>query len=128
MRNVRSLPWLFVACAVVACTPQPVVGTGPNGDPGPPPPSDRQVVHDQDDMTWADYRAIPGVNWADTSRHGSKRTMRVAIVPADYSDYPFVVTLPKGSDLFGNPRVDPVMRAMVPKYWADFYNKPQESN
>jgi M6 family metalloprotease-like protein len=85
-------------------------------------------VHDQDDMTWDDYRPIPGVNWADPSRHGTKRTMRVAIVPADYPDYPFVVTLPKGSDLFGNPRVDPVSREKVPQYWADFYNKPQESN
>ena len=119
---------LFVLIAVVACTPQVVVGTGPNGDPGPPPPVDPQLVRDQDDMTWDDYRPIPGVDWADTSRRGSKRTMRVAIVPADYVDYPFVVTLPRQSDLFGNPRVDPVTRAMVPRYWADFYNTPQASN
>jgi M6 family metalloprotease-like protein len=119
---------LFVLLAVAACTPRVVVGTGPNGDPGPLPPVDPQVVRDQDDMIWDDYRPIPGVDWADTSRRGSKRTMRVAIVPADYSDYPFVVTLPKQSDLFGNPRVDPVTRAMVPRYWADFYNKPQASN
>lgn len=54
--------------------------------------------------------------------------MRVAIVPADYSDFPFVMTLPKGSDLFGNPRVEPVPRVTVPRYYADFYNEPQESN
>ena len=119
---------LLLGVGLFGCTPQVVVGTGPNGDPGPPPPIDPQVIRDQDDMTWDDYKPIPGVNWADTARRGSKRTMRVAIVPADYSDYPFVVTLPRGSDLFGNPRVDPVTRAMVPKYWADFYNKPQDSN
>ncbi|MEO5568422.1 MAG: peptidase M6 [Gemmatimonadaceae bacterium] len=104
------------------------VGAGPNGDPGPPPPIDPQLVRDQDDMTWDDYRAIPGANWADTSRRGTKRTMRVAIVPADYPDYPFVATLPKQSDLFGNPRVDPVTRGLVPRYYADFYNAPQASN
>jgi M6 family metalloprotease-like protein len=128
MQNARSLPWLILLCGVVSCTPQVVVGPGPNGDPGPPAPVDPQVVRDQDDMTWDDYRPIPGVNWADPSRRASKRTMRVAIVPADYSDYPFVITQPRGSDLFGNPRVEPVPRAMVPNYWADFYNKPQQSN
>ena len=45
-------------------------------------------------MTFEDYKPIPGMDWSDTSRHGTKRTMRVAIVPADYPDYPFVVTLP----------------------------------
>src|SRR5689334_2811311 len=100
MQNVRSLPWLLLVGGVIACSPHAVVSTGPNGDPGPPAPADPQRVRDQDDMTWEDYRPIPGVNWADTSRHGSKRTMRVAIVPADYSDQPFVLTLPRGSDLF----------------------------
>ena len=128
MQNARSFLSIFLVCAFAGCTPRVVAAPGPNGDPGPPPPIDPQIVRDQDDMTWDDYRPIPGVNWADTARRGSKRTMRVAIVPADYPDYPFVVTLPKGSDLFGNPRVEPVSRDEVPRYWADFYNKPQESN
>jgi M6 family metalloprotease-like protein len=128
MKTLRSLSLLVAAATIAACGPRVVVGTGPNGDPGPLPPIDPQVVRDQDDMTWTDYKPIPGVDWADTARHGTKRTMRVAIVPADYSDHPFVVTLPKQSDIFGNPRVDPVTRAMVPKYWSDFYSKPQESN
>jgi M6 family metalloprotease-like protein len=128
MKNLRSLPFVLALGILTSCAPQVVVSSGPGGDTGAPPPIDPQAVRDQDDMTWQDYRPIPGVDWSDTSRHGSKRTMRVAIVPADYSDHPFVVTLPKGSDLFGNPRVDPVTRDMVPQYWADFYNKPQESN
>lgn len=124
-----SRPVIAAFLFVTACARGPVsVGTGPNGDPGPPPPIDPQIVRDQDDMTWDDYRPIPEVDWADTSRKGTRRTMRVAIVPADYSDLPFVVTLPKQSDLFGNPRVDPVTRAVVPQYYADFYNKPQASN
>jgi M6 family metalloprotease-like protein len=128
--NVRSRPLLVLGLVVLAaCGPRGVsVGTGPTGDPGPPAPVDPQAVRDQDDMTWDDYRPVPGVNWADTSRRGTKRTMRVAIIAADYSDFPFVLTLPKGSDLFGNPRVEPVPRERVPRYYADFYNKPQPSN
>ncbi|HET9425332.1 MAG TPA: hypothetical protein VFO55_08180 [Gemmatimonadaceae bacterium] len=114
---------------VSACGPRGVVvGSGPNGDPGPPAAIDPQVIRDQDDMTWEDYRRIPGLDWSDPSRTGSRRTMRVAIVAADYPDFPFVMTLPRESDLFGNPRVDPVTRSMVPGYYADFYNRPQESN
>ncbi len=128
MQNIRSLSLSIVAITLIGCGPRVVVGTAPDGDAGPPAPMDPQIVRDQDDMTWDDYRPIPGLNWADTGRRGTRRTMRVAIVPADYSDYPFVVTLPKQSDLFGNPRVDPVSRAMVPGYYADFYNRPQESN
>jgi M6 family metalloprotease-like protein len=128
VKSAHSFSVVAAAALIAACGPQVVVGTGPNGDPGPLPPIDQQQVRDQDDMTWDDYKPIPGVDWSDTARHGTRRTMRVAIVPADYPDHPFVVTLPKQSDLFGNPRVDPVTRAMVPKYWADFYNKPQPSN
>ena len=128
MRNARFLFLFICVVASAGCGPRVVVSSAPTGDAGPPPPIDPQVVRDQDDMTWEDYKPIPGVNWADTARQGSRRTMRVAIVPADYSDFPFVMTLPKQSDLFGNPRVDPVSRAMVPRYYADFYNKPQESN
>ena len=51
-------------------------------------------------MTWDDQQADPGRElvryFAPRNR---KRTMRVAIVPADYADYPFVVTLPKGSPI-----------------------------
>jgi M6 family metalloprotease-like protein len=125
----RHAALVIAFLAIAACGPRGVVvGTSPSGDPGPAVPIDPQVVRDQDDMTWADYRAIPQVNWADPGRTGSKRTMRVAIVPADYSDHPFVMTLPRESDLFGNPRAEPVSRDLVPRYYADFYNKPQPSN
>ena len=95
---------------------------------GGAPVIDPQQVRDQDDMTWDDYRPIPGIDWSSPLATGSVRTMRVAIVPADYPDLPFVVTLKKGSDLFGNPRIDPVKREDVPRFYADFYNKPQAIN
>ena len=62
-------------------------------------------------MTWADYRQIPGTSWGDNAVPG-ERVLRVALIAVDFPDQPFVITMPKQSDLFGNPQVDPVKRRM----------------
>ncbi len=90
-------------------------------------PIDPQRVQDQDAMTWADYRPIPGRNWADPSLK-PRRGFKLAVVGIDFSDQPFVITLPKGSDPFGNPQVDPVARDKVPQFYADFWMKPGDVN
>ena len=90
-------------------------------------PLDPQRVQDQDAMTWADYRQIPGANWADNSVPG-ERVLRVALVAVDFPDQPFVITMPKRSDLFGNPQVDPIAREQVPQFYADFWGKPNALN
>jgi M6 family metalloprotease-like protein len=92
-----------------------------------PGPLDPQRVQDQQDMTRADYRPIPGKSWADPAL-APKRTLRIALVAVDFEDQPFVITLPRGSDPFGNPQVDPVPRDKVPQFYADFYNKPGALN
>jgi M6 family metalloprotease-like protein len=79
-------------------------------------------------MTWGDYRPIPRTSWADTNRHGSERQVRVALVVADFPDQPFVITLPAGSDLFGNPRASPVPRDRVARFYRDFYATPSALN
>jgi M6 family metalloprotease-like protein len=79
-------------------------------------------------MTWADYTPIPGAEWASTNRQGSVKQIRVAIVTADFPDQPFVMTLPRHSDLYGNPQIDPVTRDVIPNFYADFYNKPLPVN
>ena len=89
---------------------------------------DPQRVQDQQNMTWADYHPIPGINWADLSLVPSKKQFRVALIAVDFPDQPFVITLPKKSDLFGNPQIDPIPREQVPQFYADFYNKPGELN
>ena len=94
----------------------------------PPAPIDPQRVQDQDAMTWADYRPIPGVNWVDPSLVPSKKQFKIALIAVDFPDQPFVVTLPKHSDLFGNPQIDPVPREQVPQFYADFFNKPGPLN
>lgn len=78
-----------------------------------PAPIDPQQVRDQDLMTWADYRPIPGRNWADPSLK-PERGFRLAVVGIDFPGQPFVVSLPKGSDPLGNPQIDPVARENVP--------------
>ena len=90
-------------------------------------PIDPQVVQDQDDMTWNDYRPIPGKNWADPALK-PEREFRMALVAVDFSDQPFVMTLPKGSDPFGNPQIDPVRREEIPQFYADFWLKPSAVN
>jgi M6 family metalloprotease-like protein len=96
--------------------------------PTPPSPIDPQKVQDQQDMTWADYHPIPGVNWADPSLTPSKKQFKVALIAVDFPDQPFVVTLPKHSDLFGNPQIDPIPREQVAQFYADFYNSPSAIN
>jgi M6 family metalloprotease-like protein len=92
-----------------------------------PKPIDPQVIQDQDDMTWNDYHPIPGKNWADPSLV-PERTFRMALVTVDFPDQPFVITLPKHSDLFGNPQTDPVKREDVAKFYSGFWLKPSAVN
>jgi M6 family metalloprotease-like protein len=90
-------------------------------------PIDSQQVQDQDFMTWDDYHPIPGKNWADPSLK-PERGFRLAVVAIDFPGQPFVITLPKGSDPFGNPQIDSVARENVPQFYADFFMTPSEVN
>ena len=75
---------------------------------GAPPPIDPQQVKDQDEMTWDDYQAHPR-NGLGESGSEARRT-RISVSPSlrrDFADLPFVMTLPKQSDLFGNPQIRP---------------------
>jgi M6 family metalloprotease-like protein len=94
--------------------------------PAFPPPLDPQRVQDQDDMTWADYKPIPGTSWV--AKLNPERALRVALVAIDFEDQPFVITQPRGSDPFGNPQVDPVPRSEVAKFYASFWGTPGPLN
>lgn len=93
----------------------------------PPKPIDPQIIQDQDDMTWNDYQSIPGKDWADPSLIPARK-FRMALVAVDFPDQPFVITLPKRSDPFGNPQIDPVRREDVPMFYSDFWLKPSSVN
>lgn len=90
-------------------------------------PLDPQRVQDQDDMTWTDYAPIPGHDWADPSRV-PERGFRIALVAIDFPDQPFVITQSLRSDPFGNPQIEPIARADVARFYADFFIKPSAVN
>ena len=92
------------------------------------PPLDPQQVEDQQNMTFEDYKPIPGVDWATNGAVPTSKKVTIALVAFDFPDQPFVITQPKKSDPFGNPQIDPVPRADVPKFYADFYNTPNALN
>jgi M6 family metalloprotease-like protein len=123
------LVYSLILFFVVACTSHPKesgAATGPQAQL--PLPIDVQHVQDQQDMTWDDYHPIPGKNWADPTLVPSRKTFKIALVAVDFPDQPFVITLPKKSDLFGNPQTDPIPREKVPQFYADFYNTPSALN
>jgi len=110
--------------ALVLTLAGPAVGQAPAR---PLAPLDPQQVQDQDAMTWNDYRPIPGIDWADPSLK-PKRDFRLAVVAVDFSDQPFVITMPRGSDPFGNPQLAPIQRERVPQFYADFFARASEVN
>ncbi|WP_199853872.1 peptidase M6 [Plantactinospora sp. BB1] len=101
---------------------------GPGTAAAPLDPVDPQTWQDQETMTWDDYRPVPGANWADPSRQPSQRKLRIALVAADYPDQSFVITQNRGSDPFRNPQVNPVARADVARFYADFWGTPSALN
>ena len=92
-----------------------------------PKPIDPQIIQDQDDMTWNDYTPIPGKNWADPSLVPARK-FKMALIAVDFVDQPFVISVRKKSDLFGNPQIDPVTRDDVAKFYTDFLIHPSAVN
>jgi M6 family metalloprotease-like protein len=122
-------PLILVMCTLAmggATAGAGILQRGPAG--APPAVLDPQRVQDQDDMTWADYKPIPGTRWADNALTPTERTIRVALVAIDFDDQPFVITQKKQSDPFGNPQVDPVRREDVAKFYASFWGTPGALN
>ena len=127
--SVRSLIAIFVIAFLgVACDTEPKANSSPESKTPLPPPIDPQRVEDQQDMTWDDYHQIPGKDWSDPALAPSKKSFKIALLAVDFPDQPFVITLPKKSDLFGNPQIDPVPREKVSQFYTDFYNTPSAFN
>jgi len=125
-KKTRLMATLGVACvSIILSTSTASQSRKPAG--GSLPPIDPQRVQDQDLMTWADYRPITGRNWADPYLK-PERGFRLAVVGIDFPGQPFVVSLPKGSDPFGNPQIEPMAREKVPQFYADFFMKPSPVN
>ncbi len=98
-----------------------------------PPPIDPQNPAWQPDMTWDEYKPVPGPDYSDPVIQPSVRKFRVALVLVDYPDQPFVISQPPFSTIFGNPQplpggVGPIPRDDVPEFYRDFLNAPSMLN
>src|SRR5262245_4284674 len=117
---------------VMSSSMAPAVAADPPAPYDPPPaldPLDPQDVQDQQDMTWDDYAPIPGYNWgASNGANATAQRQSIALIAVDFPDQPFVITLAKFSDPFGNPQIDPIARAAVPQFYRDFLHVPSALN
>ncbi|MFY1636363.1 M6 family metalloprotease domain-containing protein [Solwaraspora sp. WMMB335] len=133
-RPVRRL--LLGATVVTALIVSTGAGTAvaapgnPAGGGGPFEVLDPQYWQNPDTMTWDDWVAVPGRNWADPTVTGSARNFDIALVTLDYPDQPFAVTQRARSTVFGNPQAvaSNIPREQVAEFYTDFLNTPNSLN
>ncbi|HET6550190.1 MAG TPA: M6 family metalloprotease domain-containing protein [Solirubrobacter sp.] len=116
-----------LAAALVAAA---TLGAGGTAAAAPPAPIDPQNWSFQDNLTWDDYKPVPGPDYSDPSIEPTVKKWRIALILVDYPDRPFTVTLAPGGTVFGTPTAlaHSIPREQVPQFYADFLNKPQPLN
>ncbi|MEV0393791.1 M6 family metalloprotease domain-containing protein [Polymorphospora rubra] len=132
--NGRSRRRLGAATMVAALAvgaivhPQPAIATVPEYSPKITP-LDPQDWDNQYDLTWEDFKPVPGVDWTDPNRQPTVDKWNAALVVLDYPNMPFQITQPEGSTIFGNPiGVGDIPRDDVPEFYRDLLNKPGALN
>ena len=126
MRNLkRSLifltSFLTVAVSTTVYAEQPGLSNFPE-------PVDAQSWVLPRDMTWKDYKPVPGVDW-NTSDIKADRVIRGSLIIVDFQDRDFILNQPEGSELAGNPiGTGKIPRDQIGKFWEDFLNKPSALN
>jgi len=95
-----------------------------------PPPLDPQNWSWQDNLGWADYKALPGPDYSDPSIQPTVKKWKVALVVTDFPDKPFTISQGADATVFGTPTTEAngIPRAQVPAFYRDFLNKPQALN
>src|SRR5689334_9270583 len=124
MRGTR-----VVACLALAWTAALGAVTAASAS-GPPAPLDPQNWSFQDNLTWSDYKPLPGPDYSDASIQPTVKKWKVALVLTDFADKPYTITQPAGSTAFGTPTAEAhdIPRADVPAFYRDFLNKPSALN
>ncbi|WKX71702.1 M6 family metalloprotease domain-containing protein [Streptomyces sp. XD-27] len=134
LRRTRLVALLLGLLAAIAAGPAGAVPDAASRAPGTRPPLvqpiDPQQWRNPDDMTWDEYRPVPGTDWADPDVKPTKRTFKGALVLLDYPDEEFSVTKQAGTARFGNPLPSAagIPRDRVPAFYRDFLNKPGALN
>ncbi|TMW71011.1 M6 family metalloprotease domain-containing protein [Alteribacter natronophilus] len=101
----------------------------PPGQSEFPDPIDEETWELPRDMTWDDYRPIPGINWNEADHIEPELDIKGAIVLVDFPDQEFILSQPEGSDPAGNPiGVGDIPREELPQWWLDYLNTPSELN
>ncbi len=98
-------------------------GGGPARRPKLPPPIDPQSWEVPEDMTWSDYRPIPGTDWKNPEYEAPK-TLRAALILGDFQDQKFRVA---------ETTVDPTGQRGLgvddpAQYWLDLLFKSTDRN
>ncbi|WP_053225748.1 M6 family metalloprotease domain-containing protein [Solirubrobacter soli] len=106
------------------------LGVAAGASAAPPAPLDPQNWSFQDNLTWADYKKLPGPDYSDPSIQPTVKKWKIALILVDYDDREFTISQPAGGTVFGTPTAlaNSVPRAQVPQFYADFLNKPQPLN
>jgi M6 family metalloprotease-like protein len=95
-----------------------------------PAPIDPQNWSWQDELTWNDYKKLPGPDYSDPSIQPTVKKWKVALVVTDFPGTPFAITQPQGGTVFGTPTAEAhdIPRAQVPAFYRDFLNTPSALN
>jgi M6 family metalloprotease-like protein len=115
---------MLVAAAAAAAT-------AAEGATAPPlNPIDPQNWTMPDNMTWAEYKPVPGTDWGNPALTPSIKKWKAALVVVDFLDQQFIISQPTGAHIFGNPQpgVPQVAREDVPEFYRDFLNTPSMLN
>ena len=91
-------------------------------------PVDAQNWVDQAELTWADYTQIRPDAWHTDQVRGSVSQFRGAVVLAQFTDQPFLISQPAGSHPFGNPQPGWQPVADVRQWMHDYLTKPSQYN
>jgi M6 family metalloprotease-like protein len=91
-------------------------------------PIDKQSWVDQAELTWADYTQIRPDGWHTDAVPGSVRQFRGAVVLAEFTDQPFLISQVAGSHPFGNPQPGWQPVENVRQWMHDYLTRPSEYN
>lgn len=81
-----------------------------------------------ENMTWNDYKPLPGIDWRSANIQ-PERVLKGALIIVDFPDREFILSRSVGSEIAGNPiGVGNVPREKIGDFWVNFLNKPQPLN
>ncbi|MGH2697851.1 MAG: M6 family metalloprotease domain-containing protein [Actinomycetota bacterium] len=91
-------------------------------------PIDAQNWVDQAELTWADYTQVRPDEWHDESVEGSVEQFRGAVVLADFTDQPFLISQDPEAHPFGNPQPGHEPVSDVRRWMDEYLTVPNEYN